>query len=64
MSKKLGGRRSQWNSDQMNFRHPWQLKKLTSWRPFWSHQLNSTANPAHLPQKWDKWAELAVQFSW
>jgi hypothetical protein len=24
----------------------------------------STANPAHLPQKWDKWAELAVQFSW
>ena len=25
---------------------------------------NSTANPAHLPQKWAKWAELAVQFSW
>ena len=22
------------------------------------------ANPAHLPQKWAKWAELAVQFSW
>jgi hypothetical protein len=24
---------------------------------------NSTANPAHLPQKWAKLAELAVQFS-
>ena len=22
---------------------------------------NSTANPAHLPQKWAKWAKLAVQ---
>ena len=23
-----------------------------------------SANPAHLPQKWAKWAELAVLFSW
>ena len=24
--------------------------------PFWSYQLDSTANPANLPQKLDKWA--------
>ena len=29
-----------------------------------SHRLNSSANPAHLPQIWAKWAELAVLFSW
>ena len=29
---------------QMSNRHLWQLK-------FWSYQLNSTANPAHLPHK-------------
>ena len=28
----------------MNNRHPWQLKKSKSWGPFWSYQLNSTAN--------------------
>ena len=44
--------------------HLWQLKESKSWGPFWSYQLNSTANPAHLPQKWAKWAELAVLFSW
>ena len=35
--------------------------------PFWSYQLDSSANLAHLPQKWAKWAkwaELAVLFSW
>jgi hypothetical protein len=32
----------------MNNRHPWQLKKSKSWGPFWSCQLNSTANSAHL----------------
>ena len=31
---------------------------------FWSYQLESSANPAHLPQKKAKWAELAVLFSW
>ena len=36
----------------MNNRHPWQVKKSKSWEPFWSYQLNSTANPAHLPQIW------------
>ena len=45
----------------MNNRHPQQLKKS---KPFSSYLQNSTANPAHLPQKWAKWAELAVQFSW
>jgi len=31
--------------------------------PFWSYLQNNTANPAHLPQKWAKRAELAVQLS-
>jgi hypothetical protein len=45
----------------MNNWHPWQWKKSKSWRPFWSYQLDSTANSAHLPKKW---AKLAVLFSW
>jgi hypothetical protein len=48
----------------MNSRHPWQLKKSKSWEPFWSYQLNSTVNPAHLPQNRAKLAKLAVLFSW
>jgi hypothetical protein len=48
----------------MNNWHPWQLKKnQNSGGPFWSYQLNSTANSAYSPQKWAKWAELAVLFS-
>ena len=31
---------------------------------FWSYQLNSTANLAHLAHFLGKWAELAVLFSW
>ena len=50
-------------SPHMNNRHLWQLKKSKSLGPFWSYQLNSSANPAHLPQKWAKGAELAVLFS-
>ena len=42
--------RSHCFSSHMNNRHLWQLKKSKSWGPFWSYQLNSTANPAHLPQ--------------
>ena len=38
-------------------------KKSKSWGLFWSYQLNSTANPALLPQKRAKWAESAVLFS-
>ena len=30
-----------------------------NWGPFWSYQLDNSANLAHLPQKWAKWAELA-----
>ena len=33
-------------------------KKSKSWVPFWSYQLNSTANLAHLPQiraNWSNW---------
>ena len=39
-------------------------KKMKFWGPFWSYQLDSSANPAHLPHKWAKWAELAVLFGW
>ena len=49
---------------KMNIWHPGQLKKLKSWGWFWSYQLNSTANLAHLPRNRAKWAELAVLFSW
>jgi hypothetical protein len=49
----------------MNNDDPWQLKKKSKfWGPFWSYQLNSTANSTYSPQKWAKWAELAVLFSW
>ena len=30
--------------------HPWQFRKSKSWGPFWSYQLNSTANSAHFAQ--------------
>jgi hypothetical protein len=39
-------------------------KKSKFLGPFSSYQLNSTANSAYSPQKWAKWAELAVLFSW
>ena len=48
----------------MNNRQPWQLKRLKSWGQFWSYQLNSTANSAHLAHFGGKQAELAVLFSW
>ena len=49
----------------MNNRRPWQLKKKSKfWGPLWSYQLKSTANSAYSSQKWAKWAELAVPFSW
>ena len=32
-------------------------------KPFWSYQINSTANLAHLPQEWAKLAKSAVLFS-
>ena len=47
---KKRGHGSQWISYKINIRHPLQLKKSKSWEPFRSYQLNSTANPAHLPQ--------------
>ena len=46
----MRGPRSHCFSPHMNNRHLRQLKKSKSWGPFWSYQLNSTANPAHLPQ--------------
>ena len=44
------GHKWQWISHRMNNRHPWQLKKIKSWDPFWSYQLNSTADLANLAQ--------------
>ena len=58
----MWGQKYQWISHKMNIWHPWQLKKSKSWMPFWSYQLNSTANPAHLPQNWAKLAKSAVLF--
>ena len=40
----------------------WKKSKFRG--PFWSYQLNSTTNSAYSPQKWAKWAELVVLFSW
>jgi hypothetical protein len=40
------------------------LKKFKSWEPFWSYHLNSTANPAHLPQNWAKLAKSTVLSTW
>ena len=54
ISAKKRGHGSKLISYKINFRHPGQLKKWKSWEPFWSYQLNSTANPAHLPQNWAK----------
>jgi hypothetical protein len=31
---------------------------------FLSYQLETVANSAYLPQKWAKWVQLAVLFSW
>ena len=61
---KMRALRSQCSSPQMSNRHPCLLKQSKSWGAFWSYHLNSTANPAHLPQKWAKLAELAVLFIW
>jgi hypothetical protein len=40
--------REQWISAKMKVWHPWKLKKKKSRGPFWSCQLNSTANSAYL----------------
>ena len=45
-TQKIGRHRQQWISHKMNIRHPGQLKK--KWLgPFWSYQINSSANLAH-----------------
>ena len=48
------------NEFQLKWR---QLKKFKSWGPFWSYQLNCTANSAPLAYFCSKWAGLAVLFS-
>ena len=60
----MRGHGSRCFSYKMYNRHPTQLKKSKSWEPFWSYQLNITADLANLAQSWDKWAGLAVLISW
>jgi len=48
----------------MNNWHPWQLKKSKSWEPFWSYQLDITADLVNLAKFWGKRAGLVVLFSW
>jgi hypothetical protein len=54
----LGGLRWQWISAKMKVWHPWQSKKSKSklFGPFWSYQINSTANSANLANIPGKWA--------
>ena len=40
------------------------IEKIKILGSFWSYQLNSTANPAHLAHFHCELAELAVLFSW
>ena len=47
---KMHGHGSQWILYKISIRHPLQLRISKSCEPFRSYQLNSTANPAHLPQ--------------
>ena len=39
------------------------IEKMKILELFWSYQLNSTANQAHLPKNWAKLAKSAVLFS-
>ena len=41
---------------RMNIWHPVQLKQLKPWELLWCYQLDSTANPDHLPKDWAKLA--------
>jgi hypothetical protein len=45
-------------SPQMNNQHPLQLKKMKILGAVLELPANSTAYPAHLPEKWAKWAEI------
>ena len=36
------------------------IEKIKILGAVWNYQLNSTANSAHLPRNWAKWAALAV----
>ena len=49
-----------WISYQINIRHLRQLRKLKPWELFWSYMLSSTANPAHSPQNWAKFALFEI----
>ena len=55
MAKKLGGRGGGLGINE--------IEKIKIIRVFWNYQLDSTTNPAHLPQKLTKLAESAVLFS-
>ena len=55
--------RFQLNFAEIKVRQLWHLKKSKSWEPFWSYQLDSTANSAHLLRKCAKGINLTVLFS-
>ena len=59
---KMWAPRSHCFSSHMSNQHLWQSKKLKSWRPFWSYQLNSTANSVHLPHKLGQTGWIGIWF--
>ena len=48
--------------DSNGFQLKWRFGTLGNWKN--QNQLNISANLAHLTDFWDKWAGLAVLFSW
>ena len=59
----MWGHKQQWISYKINIRKPTTIEKISQ-EPFWSYQLKSTANSAHLSQNQAKLAKSAVLFSW
>ena len=55
------------HSDLNVFHLKWIIDTHSKWKnqnPGGRFGATSSANPAHLPQKWAKWAKLIVLFSW
>ena len=58
-TQKMWGHKYQWISHKINIQQPGQLKKWKSWEPFWSYQVNTTANSAHLLQNWAQIGQIS-----
>jgi len=52
------------NFTQNEYPAPRAIEKMKILGAILDHQLNSTTNPAHLPQNWANLAKSAVLFSW